>query len=491
METLLLIIRLALFGVFALAAIGKLMDREGSEKAMRQFGVSDTFAKLFAHTLPVIELVIAFGLLFTATSWYSAVAATVLLLAFTVGMAWQMAKGKAPDCHCFGQIHSEPVSGKSLARNAVFVVLALVLTAQGSSNQGPGLAVIAESEMQAVLLLLLLLLGAAVLLYLRKAIENQTEILRRIELLEVVSREGVALERHEAGSPHDGLPIGAPFPDFELPDVSGRRVTLRTMTEAGRPVLVLFVSPTCEPCKALIPELERWEAELADRVSFVLLSSGGANENAGKFGVFSDEVVLQEKREIAELLYARWTPTAVFVRSDGTIGSHPAAGDVAIRELVDKIRAERPLPGNAYFANGTSNNGLQPPKIGEPLPDFTLTDLNDRRIRADELRGRRTLAVFWSPTCPHCKAMMDDLKNWDRTRTEKDPGLIVFSDGDRDLHADLSLNAPVVLDAGYKTAETLGMFGTPSGVLFDEDGRFASETALGATNIWALIGKRK
>jgi hypothetical protein len=35
------------------------------------------------------------------------------------------------------------------------------------------------------------------------------------------------------------------------------------------------------------------------------------------------------------------------------------------------------------------------------------------------------------------------------------------------------------------------MFGTPSAVLVNEDGTIVSETAVGAPNIWALIGKRK
>ena len=86
---------------------------------------------------------------------------------------------------------------------------------------------------------------------------------------------------------------------------------------------------------------------------------------------------------------------------------------------------------------------------------------------------------------------MDDLHDWDKTRTEADPNLIVFSDGDKSAHANLELNAPIVLDAGHKTAETIGMYGTPSAVMLDESGKVISETALGASTIWALIGKRR
>jgi hypothetical protein len=34
------------------------------------------------------------------------------------------------------------------------------------------------------------------------------------------------------------------------------------------------------------------------------------------------------------------------------------------------------------------------------------------------------------------------------------------------------------------------MLGTPSAVLIDENGRIISETAIGAQNIWALVGRR-
>jgi peroxiredoxin len=221
-----------------------------------------------------------------------------------------------------------------------------------------------------------------------------------------------------------------------------------------------------------------------------MVSSGSADANVEKFaGVFADDIVLQEKREVADAVRARWTPTSIFVRTDGTIGSYLAAGDEAIRELIDKIRKENLAESQLYFANET-NNGGPAPKIGESLPDFSLDDIKGNRITSDDLRGKRTLAVFWSLTCPHCNAMMNDLKAWNDARDDKDPQLVVFSDGSKEDHADIGLNAPVVLDSGYKTSAKLGMFGTPSAVLLDSSGRIVTETGVGASNIWALIGRR-
>ena len=489
MDSILLLIRLVLFAVFALAAVGKFLDLKGSEKAVKDFGTPEEFAKTFAIALPFAEIVFAFCFLFVSTSWIGAIGALILLLSFTGGVLWQIAKGNAPDCHCFGQIHSEPVGPKTLVRNIIFSILALFLIAQGRDGQGSSLAGETSSTMQLVLIFIILALTAAALFYLKKVLDNQTEILRRIDLLEVLSRDGVPLERNDAGSPHDGLPIGAPFPYFSLLDASNRPATLESVLKNGRPAIFFFVSATCDPCKALLPEMERWEAELADRVNFVLFSNGSAESNAAKFAVFSDEVILQKNRELAELVYARWTPSALFVRADGTIGSHVAAGDGAIRELIDKIREDDPSNANFFFAR--SNNGAGPPKIGTSIPEFSLEDICGNAITSGDFKGRRTLAVFWSLTCPHCTAMMNELKAWDAARVESDPRLIVFSDGEKEAHQKLGLNSPVVLDAGYKTSERLGMFGTPSGVIVDESGTIITETAMGASNIWALIGKRK
>jgi peroxiredoxin len=166
-------------------------------------------------------------------------------------------------------------------------------------------------------------------------------------------------------------------------------------------------------------------------------------------------------------------------------------GDNAIRDLVEKIKAENLEADFVYIANG---NGPAPdvyPKIGEEVPEFALDDLDGKKVSAADLRGKKTLVTFWSTTCPHCANMMEELKVWEKERTDGDPELIVFSDGEPEAHRNLALGSTLVLDAGYKTAEKFGMFGTPSAVLVNEDGRIVSETAVGAPNIWALIGKRK
>jgi thiol-disulfide isomerase/thioredoxin/uncharacterized membrane protein YphA (DoxX/SURF4 family) len=471
------------------AGVAKFLDQPGAEKAVTDFGVPAEFAKPAAYLLSTAEVLLALLLLFTTTSWLGALGALILLLIFIAGMIYQLASGKEADCHCFGQLHSERVSSKSLIRNVIFSALALFLVGQGSGRQGLSFTDDRMDFMQFAFGLIISGLLGAVIFYLKRISAQQTQILRRIEILDVISREGGAVERQEAGDPNEGLPIGSPFPDFELPDLSGRVVSFEHLLAERKPTLFLFVAPTCSPCKALVPEIAEWESKLADKVNIVLISRGKADENREKFSISEkSRVLLQKDREVANLVHAKWTPTALFVDAAGNIASHIAAGDSAIRELVEKVSEADVSNEFVYFTN--SNGNGRAPKIGEAVPDFTLDDREGQKVASSDLKGSPTLAAFWSTTCPHCINMMEDIREWEQSRSAADPKLIVFSDGDVEELKKIELTSPIVLDKDYKTATKLGMLGTPSAVLIDEHGRIVSETAIGAQNIWALIGRR-
>jgi peroxiredoxin/uncharacterized membrane protein YphA (DoxX/SURF4 family) len=488
MEIILLFTRVFLFAVFAVAGIGKLLDLEGSEKAVKEFGAPEELGKTLAIALPFAEIVFAVCLLFVSTSWVGAIGALLLLVTFIGGMIWQMAQGKAPDCHCFGAIHSEPVSPKSLIRNAVFAILALFLVAQGRENQGLGFTDL-TNEMAIQLIIGLATIGmlGAVVFFLKRISEQQTQIMRRIEVLELISTsEGGEVKRDEAGSVHDGLPLGAPFPDFALADLNGKIVEFDHLLGTAKPTLFFFVSPTCNPCKALLPEIETWQTDLKNKLQIVFVSSGTADENLEKFGgAGSRQILLQNDRELAEATGAKWTPTALLVNADGAIASNLAVGDAAIRELIGKIKAKSADEELLFITNGT------PTKIGETAPPFALNDIHGKEITENYLRGKRTIVAFWNPTCPFCVSMLDELREWDKARSADDPDLLLISSGDAAVHEKFDLNAPIVLDDEQKTAANFGMNGTPSAVLVDENGKIISETAVGAQKIWALLGKKK
>jgi uncharacterized membrane protein YphA (DoxX/SURF4 family) len=123
MDTALLITRFLLALVFVVAGVAKLADRKGSRQAITDFGLPTALATPVGILLPLAELAVAAILIPTSTAWWGAVGALALLLLFVTGIAANLARGKKPECHCFGQLHSAPAGWKTLLRNGALAAL--------------------------------------------------------------------------------------------------------------------------------------------------------------------------------------------------------------------------------------------------------------------------------------------------------------------------------------------------------------------------------
>src|SRR5262245_23041353 len=117
MQTILLIFRLLLSGVFVVAGLSKLADPAGSRQSLSDFGLPGALVKFAVVMLPLAEIAVAMSLLPAGLAWYGAVGAVVLLTAFILGIAGALIKGRKPECHCFGQLHSKPIGWDLMARN--------------------------------------------------------------------------------------------------------------------------------------------------------------------------------------------------------------------------------------------------------------------------------------------------------------------------------------------------------------------------------------
>src|SRR5581483_9286861 len=126
--------RLVLLAVFAVAGWAKLSDRGGTRQAVREFGVPDALATPVTFLLPFAAPVTAALLLFRSTAVLGAILAAVLLALFIVAISVSLARGRRPDCHCFGQVHSEPVGPATIVRNVVLVGVAAVIIADGTGG---------------------------------------------------------------------------------------------------------------------------------------------------------------------------------------------------------------------------------------------------------------------------------------------------------------------------------------------------------------------
>jgi uncharacterized membrane protein YphA (DoxX/SURF4 family) len=124
MGTALLAARLLLAAIFLVAGVTKLADRAGSRRGLIDFGVPAVLATPLGILLPLVELALAISLIPVATAWWGAAGALALLLLFVAGISFNLARGRKPDCHCFGQLHSAPAGWSTLARNSALAALA-------------------------------------------------------------------------------------------------------------------------------------------------------------------------------------------------------------------------------------------------------------------------------------------------------------------------------------------------------------------------------
>jgi peroxiredoxin len=277
-----------------------------------------------------------------------------------------------------------------------------------------------------------------------------------------------------------GLPVGAPAPAFELPDLDGARVALDDLHAAGRPVLLVFVDPGCGPCTALVPSLARWQEQHREALTLVLVSRGTPDENRAKVvGHDGLRMLLQTDREVAEAYQAHGTPGAVVVRPDGTIGGPVAMGAEAITRLLGRTAA--------MAASGGEGPEQVAAQLGSPAPAFSLPDLTGQEVILEAFRGQPVLVLFWNPGCGFCARMLPDLKRWEAAAPEGTPKLLFVSSGTIEANRAMGLQAPVVLDQGFTVGQAFGASGTPSAVLIDAEGRIASALAVGAAQVFKLL----
>lgn len=483
MQIILLIIRLVLFGVFAAAGLAKLADRAGCRRMLVSFGVPRVFSNLFALGLPAVELIVAACLLPVGSARYGAVAALLLLFLFIGGITYNLSQGRAPECNCFGQIHSAPIGWSTLVRNATLAVLAGVLIGSGKQNVGPSIIAwigdLTSAQRLTVAFdlaaVLLLAAGTALLVQL---LRQQGRILLRLEGMETRLASGATGAVQPSSGMAAGLQIGVRAPSFQLDTLHGRSVTLEALLAPGKAVLLLFTNPNCGPCGALMPEVSDWLRKHGAVLTVALISEGSAEDNRAKSVIDElGQVLLQRKREVAEIYHAWGTPAAVLVRADGIIGSSVAQGAEAIRTLVTEAVADR-IPALA---------GSRPAvKIGDLAPAVDFMDLVGKRVGFKDFPLGNLLLLFWNPACGFCQQMLNELKDWEQDPPPGAPSLVLISTGTVEDNRAMRLRSPVVIDDTLRAGSAFGAKGTPMGVLIDAKGRIASEVVAGARAVLAL-----
>src|SRR5215217_5883216 len=471
MDAALLIARLVLAAVFSLAGVAKLADRAGSRKAVADFGVPSSLATPLATLLPLAELAVAAALIPAASAWWGALGALALLLLFVVGISINLARGRKPECHCFGQLHSAPAGWKTLARNgALAAVAGFVLWAGYEGGAGPSaiswLGALSAAQLLALLGgVLVLSLLAGQWWFLVHLLRQNGRLLVRLEAVEATLAEGGSvLAPSQNGTPFnqaEGLPVGSAAPEFTLSGLYGETLTLEALRSSGKPLMMLFTDPGCGPCNAMLPDVGRWQEEHANKLNLSLVSRGEVEENKTKTQEHAlKNVLLQNNWEVSESYEVRGTPSAVLISADGKIASPVAGGAEGIKGLLSYAVGERPqLPmqpqqpqaqgqpcPNCGKVHAAAPTVPAAQKVGEDAPEVKLPNLEGNTVELADFRGQETLVLFWNPGCGFCQQMLPDLKQWESEAPESAPRIVVVSAGSEEANREMGLTSPILLD---------------------------------------------
>jgi thiol-disulfide isomerase/thioredoxin len=391
-----------------------------------------------------------------STAVVGAATALALLVLFSGAIGVSLARGRAPDCQCFGRLHSAPAGRGTLARNAALASLAGFALAGAVADPPEGAFdwVGRLSETEALALGTGVALAVVVVAFLA-LLRSYGKVLLRVERLEsALADAGYELDE----APPLGLEPGTPAPEF---------AALGDLLERRLPVLVVFTSPGCGPCEALMPDLASWQSAHAERLTVAVLANvepaeiHAEAERHGLVDVFADP-----EGQVYGAYEASGTPSAVLIAADGTVASFVAAGPSAIAELVAAVLDAPGLP------------------ISAPAPALHfLTALDAAATRFGE---RESLVLFWNPDCGFCRSMQEELLAWEATAGGSSPQLVVISSGEEERTRAEGFRSPVLLDPDQAASEAFRAGGTPSAVLVDADGRVASELLMGAE---AILGR--
>jgi methylamine dehydrogenase accessory protein MauD len=123
------------------------------------------------------------------------------------------------------------------------------------------------------------------------------------------------------GVSRDGLDRGKTAPDFTLTDQHGN--IHRLSAYRGRPVVLLFGSPHCSPCRLLLPQLQDW-ARKHPQVAVLWLNAASPEESARFVAETGTTLPVlpyspTPKDNLMDLYRVRVTPFTFFLDADGVI----------------------------------------------------------------------------------------------------------------------------------------------------------------------------
>jgi cytochrome c biogenesis protein CcmG, thiol:disulfide interchange protein DsbE len=140
-----------------------------------------------------------------------------------------------------------------------------------------------------------------------------------------------------------------------------------------------------------------------------------------------------------------------------------------------------------YFFSRRQTPRTKPAASGNLAPDFTVTDLDGRKLTLSDFRGKVVLLNFWATWCAPCRSEIPHFVEMQNKYGPQGFQVIGISMDDdakpvREFYQEYKLNYPVAVGDDKLAERYGGVLGLPINFVIDREGRIYAKH-LGATDV--------
>ena len=132
------------------------------------------------------------------------------------------------------------------------------------------------------------------------------------------------------------LSVGGKAPDFSLPDLNGKGVSLQDMLKNKQPVAFVFWASWCPECRKQLPKINDVAKTYKGKIQFIGIntndSKSGAAGYAKKEGI-DFPILVDVPGDVADSYGIIGVPTVILVGEDGMVKS----ADLDVRRIDDYL----------------------------------------------------------------------------------------------------------------------------------------------------------
>jgi peroxiredoxin len=140
-----------------------------------------------------------------------------------------------------------------------------------------------------------------------------------------------------------------------------------------------------------------------------------------------------------------------------------------------------------YLASRSASRKPQVSGATNSAPDFTVTDINGKKLSLSNYRGKVVLLDFWATWCTPCRAEIPHFVEMQEKLGSQGFQVVGISMDDdakpvKEFYQQFKMNYPVAIGDDRLAQSFGGVLGLPVNFIIDRDGRIVKKY-LGATEV--------